>query len=320
MNAHELYKAGKLKDAIDAQLQEVKAKPADQTKRIFLFELLAFSGDIERAKKHIELIEYPEMELMAAVTSYRKLLDSEEMRRKTFKNGEPPRFFDAQPDHVHLRIEAINKLRSGEKAEAGKLIAKANELTPTFTGKLNDKPFTAFRDWDDVLAGVLEVFAQGQYYWVPFDQVELVTVAAVKTPARPSVAVRPPGNARFGGEHLPPRALPDVARACRRRGQARRHDRREGRRRGAGAGHRRPHVPRRRRRGEHSRLEGSRLRPAASAAGAGGAAGRFLIHRFARTDKSEIAGRAAGGGSREAINQDAGRGVDPDCDLRRATV
>lgn len=182
MNANELYKAGKLKEAIDAQIQEVKTKPADHTKRIFLFELLAFAGDLERAKKHIELIEYPEMELMAAVTSYRRLLDSEEARRKTFKNGEPPRFFDAQPDHVHLRLEAINKLRNNDKAEAAKLIAKANQLTPTFTGKLNDKPFTSFRDADDILAGVLEVFAQGSYYWVPFDQVELVTVAAPKTP------------------------------------------------------------------------------------------------------------------------------------------
>jgi type VI secretion system protein ImpE len=182
MNANELFKAGKLKDAIDAQLQEVKSKPADHTKRIFLFELLAFSGDIDRAKKHIELIEYPEMELMAAVTSYRRLLDSEEARRKTFKNGEPPRFFEAQPDHVHLRIEAINKLRAGDKAEAAKLVTKANQLTPSFTGKLNDKPFTSFRDADDILAGVLEVFAQGNYYWVPFDQIELVNVAAPKTP------------------------------------------------------------------------------------------------------------------------------------------
>lgn len=182
MNANDLYKAGKLKEAIDAQIQEVKSKPADHTKRLFLFELLAFAGDLDRAKKHIELIEYPEMELMAAVTSYRRLLDSEEARRNLFKNGVAPRFFEAQPDHVHVRLEAINRLRENNLAEAAALTAKANQLTPQLTGKLNDKPFASFRDADDLLAGILEVFAQGGYYWVPFEQVENLNVAVPKTP------------------------------------------------------------------------------------------------------------------------------------------
>jgi type VI secretion system protein ImpE len=182
MNAHEAYKAGKLKEAIDAQLQEVKTKPADHARRLFLFELLAFSGDIERAKKHIELIEYPEMELMAAVTSYSRLLDSEKARRELFTNGVAPRFFAEQPDHVHLRLESINRLREKNFAEAAKLLEKAQQLTPHSKGKLNDKPFDSFRDCDDVLSGVLEVFAQGGYYWVPLDQVQMVNVSAPKTP------------------------------------------------------------------------------------------------------------------------------------------
>ena len=66
MSASALYKAGKLKDAIDAQIQEVKAKPGDQARRLFLFELLAFAGDLEKAKKQIEVLNFPEMELMAA--------------------------------------------------------------------------------------------------------------------------------------------------------------------------------------------------------------------------------------------------------------
>jgi len=39
MSASELFKAGKLQEAIDAQLKEVKNKPADQSERLFLFEL-----------------------------------------------------------------------------------------------------------------------------------------------------------------------------------------------------------------------------------------------------------------------------------------
>ena len=37
MNASELFKAGRLTEAIDAQIKEVKAQPGDQARRVFLF-------------------------------------------------------------------------------------------------------------------------------------------------------------------------------------------------------------------------------------------------------------------------------------------
>jgi hypothetical protein len=46
ISASELFKQGRLKDAIDAQLQEVKAQPADHGERLFLFELASFAGDL----------------------------------------------------------------------------------------------------------------------------------------------------------------------------------------------------------------------------------------------------------------------------------
>ena len=47
MTARESYNAGRLQEAIAAQTQEVKARPADQSQRLFLFELLAFAGDLD---------------------------------------------------------------------------------------------------------------------------------------------------------------------------------------------------------------------------------------------------------------------------------
>lgn len=182
MNASEAYKAGKLNDAIDLQLKEVKAHPADHGKRLFLFELLAYAGDLERAKKHIEIIQYPEMELMAAVTGYRRLLDSEEARRHLFADGMVPRFFSEQPEHVHMRLNAILLMREKRGKEASELLAKAHETAPPIKGKLNDKPFESLRDCDDLFGSVIEVFAQGGYYWVPLEQVETITIPAPKFP------------------------------------------------------------------------------------------------------------------------------------------
>src|SRR5260370_17993448 len=112
MTSHELFKAGKLTEAIDAQLKEVKARPADHGQRLFLFELLSFAGDFERAQRQIEAVNYHEMELDAAVLAYRRLLDSARARTRFYIESLIPRFFCPQPVHVHLRLEAVNLTRA----------------------------------------------------------------------------------------------------------------------------------------------------------------------------------------------------------------
>jgi len=182
MSASELFKAGELQQAIDAQLKEVKAAPADHARRLFLFELLAFSGDLERARKQIEVIKYDELELEAALIDYRRLLDAELARRQLFAAGQAPHFFGEQPDHVHVRLEAVNRLREQKWAEVAELLAKADQLTPPLKGVLNEKPFDGIRDGYDLLGGVLEVMARGNYYWVPLEQVETVMANAPRFP------------------------------------------------------------------------------------------------------------------------------------------
>jgi type VI secretion system protein ImpE len=49
-------------------------------------------------------------------------------------------------------------------------------------GQLNATPFTSLRDCDDLFAGVLEVMAQGNYYWLPLEQVNVLAMNAPKFP------------------------------------------------------------------------------------------------------------------------------------------
>ena len=56
MTARELYKAGKLKEAIAALNLEVRDNPTDVQRRTFLFELLAFAGDYDRAEKQLGVL------------------------------------------------------------------------------------------------------------------------------------------------------------------------------------------------------------------------------------------------------------------------
>jgi type VI secretion system protein ImpE len=183
MDANDLFQAGKLQQAIDTQIAQVKANPADQGKRLFLFELLAFAGELDRARRQIDALQYDEIELQAAASGYRQLLDSEEARRKVFHEGTQPKFLTPDhPEHMRLRLEALAHLRANRRAEAAEALDQAAEATPQISGQLNDRPFEGLRDCDDLFGGVLEVFAQGSYFWVPLEKVELIATNPPKFP------------------------------------------------------------------------------------------------------------------------------------------
>ncbi len=182
MSASELFKAGKLPEAIEAQIKEVKANPGEQAKRLFLFEMLAFAGDLDRARRQIDAVNYGQMELDTAVLAYRKLLDAEQARRRLFSDGVSPQFLKEPPEHVRLRLEAVNRLREQRPAEARETLDRAAAGSPTVHGRLNDKPFASLRDCDDLFGTVLEVMAQGNYFWVPQEQVDTLAMNPPKFP------------------------------------------------------------------------------------------------------------------------------------------
>lgn len=171
MDASELFRAGRLDEALEAQLQAVKANPADQGKRLFLFELAAFAGDLDRARRQLEALKYDQPELENAAASYRKLLDAEQARRRCFTEGLAPRLLGDPPDHVRLRVAAVLRLREDRPGEAAELLERANADARPVSGTLNGRPFESLRDADDLFAGILEVMAHGLYFWVALEQV-----------------------------------------------------------------------------------------------------------------------------------------------------
>jgi type VI secretion system protein ImpE len=182
MTASELFQQGRLREATDAQLQEVKAHPADHGRRLFLFELAAFAGDLDRARRQIDAVSYEQPELQASVGNYRQCLDAEQARRRLFAEGLAPRFLMEAPEHARQRLEAVSRTREGRHAEAAALLEQANAGAEALKGTLNGKEFSGLRDADDLFGTVLEVFAKGEYFWAPLEQ---VVALAMNAPAFP---------------------------------------------------------------------------------------------------------------------------------------
>jgi type VI secretion system protein ImpE len=182
MDPKQLFEAGDLTKAIEAQISLVKTAPTDLARRAFLFELYAFVGDYERARKQLDFVKSMNAQSEWAVTVYGHLLEAEAKRRKFYEGGAPPEFLIDIPDHLQPHLEAVKQIAAGREGEATALLQAAAEQTPTVSGKLNEQPFTDIRDCDDLLAPVLEVMILNDYVWVPFTQIQSLEI---NPPERP---------------------------------------------------------------------------------------------------------------------------------------
>jgi type VI secretion system protein ImpE len=211
MTATDLFQKGQLREAIDAQVVRVKSAPTDRPARLFLFELLLFAGDLDRARKQLDVLRYDDPRHSAAIEQYRGALDAEGRRRAVFAGREQPKVLAAAPDHVKQRLEVLPYLARGEHAEARRRLDEANAAVPSLTGTLNAKLFEGLYDADERFGTVIEVFGTGGIYtWVPLEQVETITM---NPPQAPRDVIWRPANITLldglSGDVLIPGLYPD---------------------------------------------------------------------------------------------------------------
>ena len=144
MRARELFQAGELDQAIETLGVELRDNPTDAQRRTFLFELLCFSGNYARAEKQLDVLAQsgPQAELGALL--YRSALHAERTRQEMFQTHQFP---------------------------------QSPTPPPPVSGTLNGVPFQALVDADTRFGARLEVFAAGQYMWVPFEHIAAIRMA-----------------------------------------------------------------------------------------------------------------------------------------------
>ena len=182
MTASELFREGRLDEAIAAQVAAVKAAPADLGRRTFLFELYAFAGDLERAERQLGVIEGQSSEHGFAVTAYKQCLEAEAASRRAFTGEGGPQYLAEPPAHVRRHADALRLLGADRVDEARTELAAAAAERPAVSGTADGSAFADFRDADDLLAPVLEFYDGPVYRWVPIESVVSLTLTPPKKP------------------------------------------------------------------------------------------------------------------------------------------
>ncbi len=139
MTALELYRNGQLQEAIKVLGDELRTSPLDTKRRTFLFELLCFAGNYDRAEKQLDLLAGSGGQTAAGALLYRSALHAERTRQELFAKKEYP-----EPH--------------------GAVVAQG--------GSWNEEPFTELRDADPRIGANLEVFIAGGYTWIPMQYME----------------------------------------------------------------------------------------------------------------------------------------------------
>ncbi len=146
MNARELFQAGKIADSIQALAAELRNDPTNVRSRTFLFELLCFMGELDRAEKQLDILSDLSKEAGMGTLIYRSAIQAERLRREMFDKKTFPQTV-AEPPR-----EAI----------------------------LNGTHFDTVEDADPRIGPRLEVFAAGSYLWLPFAQIASIRIEAPK--------------------------------------------------------------------------------------------------------------------------------------------
>jgi type VI secretion system protein ImpE len=148
MTAGQLFQAGKLDQAVQALDAELRDNPGDVQRRTFLFELLCFAGAYDRAEKQLDVLAQGGKDAQLGALLYAGALHAERSRTELFQKREYPK--------------------------------PAGESAAPLTGTLNGQPFESFVDADPRIGARLEVYAAGQYLWLPLEHIASIEMEAPK--------------------------------------------------------------------------------------------------------------------------------------------
>lgn len=173
--------AGNLGAAIEAAIRLVKTNPTAEEARTFLFELSCFSGEWERAEKQLEVIGHQDTNAMIGALIYRQNFKAERDRMKLFSEGLAPEFMGHKPPHIADLLEAANRIREGNFADARQAIDRVEEERPAYKCEVNGEGFSDFRDYNDLTMCVFEAIHKDNYTWLPFEEVSSINFFKPKT-------------------------------------------------------------------------------------------------------------------------------------------
>lgn len=194
-----------LSDNISQVQNAVRQKPADDRLRIHLFQLYAQAGLWQKALAQLQVAAQLNDGHKLLAQAYRLALRAETLRTDVFSGARSPQVLGLPPQWLGLMVEALKEDGLGNLSVAAQLRDAALESAQPASGRMDEVPFEWIADADRRIGPVLEVFVNGDYYWLPF---ESVTEIRIDAPTDLRDLVWLPAHVKLVNEGLHPMLLP----------------------------------------------------------------------------------------------------------------
>ncbi len=174
--AEQCFHQGNLEEALRGLQDQIRKDPSNAKLRAFLFQLLAVLGQWERALTQLKVVGELDAAYLLMAQTYREAVLCEALREAVFAGRRTPMVFGDPEQWVALLVEALSLDGQGHFQEAKKLRDQSFEAAPATSGSFNGVGFDWIADADSRLGPVLEAIVNGQYYWIPFQQIRKIEI------------------------------------------------------------------------------------------------------------------------------------------------
>jgi len=176
MKATEYLKEGNLAETLSAVKQAVREDPSAASHRTFLFQLLAITGEWDRALNQLNVAGELDPAALPMVQAYREALACEAFRERVFAGERTPLVFGDPEQWIALVLESLKHSGQGHHDKAALLRDEAYESAPEVSGSINGEAFQWIADADSRIGPFIEAVVNGKYYWIPVDRIASVSM------------------------------------------------------------------------------------------------------------------------------------------------
>ena len=183
----------------------IRQKPTDDKLRIHLFQLYVQEGKWQKALAQLQVAAQLDASHKMMAQAYRLAIRAELLREDVFRGNRSPNVLGQPLQWISYLIEALQEDGKGNSSAASELRLEAFEDAAVVVGRLDDQPFAWIADADSRLGPVLEVFVNGDYYWLPF---ETISEIKIEPPTDLRDLVWLPAHVKLVNEGYHPMLLP----------------------------------------------------------------------------------------------------------------
>ena len=176
LNSEQALKDGNLEQALADIQQLIRKDPANSKHRIYLFQLYSVLGQWEKALNQLNVLADMDASTLAMVQTYREALRCEVLRKEIFAGLKTPLIFGNPQQWIALLQQALKLTAAHQYKEARTLRNEAFELAPATAGTIDGEDFDWLADADVRMGPMLEAIVNGQYYWIPFQQIQAIRI------------------------------------------------------------------------------------------------------------------------------------------------